>query len=618
MKRDSRLRLDTPEVFLYREQQKALRRELDESVSAGIWRTMISPLVNLILSKIRGAGEAPVPEFPADGDARFKEVFESARALIIDFRPLHFDEHTGIVLVRRVAAATAIQLPADVGMWMKAATLFEVSEDWASFRDSIPVSSIESKIEDLIESPANLQECFHSADVTPEHLVSGEKQPAKEMWERVDDRSRLAELCFLAHRCKVSCELLYRSSVANWSRWLANLPHPVIQMIAMDRVSELDYLEAVLKEVLGWHPARTDDLFLLALVRRILDLWTEIERSFEKTARERPDDAAAVRKPWESTELPARIERVVALLGESDYGVRTAAILFERLSPFQGALSERIVCLDRFRIAILTLFVGRGVDWDTTALFQHPSVSSLTSAAALASRLPSEKGFCSVLKRYQAWLIDSKHIWYESFKPYDEELLASLAAVLAKSDDPVGKATRILDAVREPSQGWKASHDRWLQSLPKTTHAVTMIALAACDVVDREGRGEKSADLMGLAWREFHAIIEGAPVDLMPIQIRSPLAYIWGCAGRVLAGGDDELSVAMRMLEDPELVLVAAQSLEANGGLSDPIKNVVREQSESLLAFFHHVRNFANDKEGPMRRTLAELMSSEPHIKQAE
>ncbi len=137
-----------------------------------------------------------------------------------------------------------------------------------------------------------------------------------------------------------------------------------------------------------------------------------------------------------------------------------------------------------------------------------------------------------------------------------------------------------------------------------------MIALAACDVVDQEGRGEKSADLMGLAWREFHAIIEGAPVDLTPTQIHSPLAYIWRCAGKALASGDHELSVAMRMLEDPELVLVAAENLEANGGLSDTIRNVVREQSESLLAFYHHARNFAKDKEGDIRQALSKLIGN--------
>ncbi len=411
MKRDSRLRMDTREVLLYRERRKARRRELDESVSADIWRIMINPLVDFILSKIRGAGEASVPEFPTDGDTRFKESFESSRALIVDFRPLHLDEDVGIVLVRRVAAATAIQLPADVGMWMKAAMLFEVPDCWASFVDSIPVNSIESKIEDLIESPADLQECFQGADVTSEHLKAEENQPDEEIWDRVTDRRRVANLCFLGHRCQVSCEILYRSSVTDWSRWLANLPHPVIQIIAMDRVSDLDYFEAVLKEVLGWHPAGIDALFLLALVRRILDLWTEIERGFEQMARERPEDAAAVREPWASTELPARIERIVTLLGENDYGVRIAAIFLERLSPFQGALPNRIACLDRFRNTILTMFVGRGVDWDTTTLFQHPSVPSLTSAAALVSSLPSE-GFLFRLRtlpgladRFEAHLV---------------------------------------------------------------------------------------------------------------------------------------------------------------------------------------------------------------------
>ena len=609
MKKDSRLRSNTAGGLLYWERQKVRRQELDASVPANIWEIMVRPLVKLLVSKISNA-EALAPKFPPNGDLRFQEAFESTRALITDFHPLHFDDDHGSVLVRHVAAAAAIELPLDADIWVKAAMLFNVSEDWAAFLDSIPVRSIESKIDELVESPVNLQDCFHSVNVTPEHLVSGEKQPTGEMWDRVTDRKKLADYCSLGHQCEVRCEILYRSSVANWVRWIVNLPHPVIQVIAMEKVCDLDFLEAVLEQVLNWHPSRTDELFLLALIRRLLDLWTEIESGFEKKVRERLDDAAEMKGAWES-ELSVRIERIIGLLARNEYGVTTAGVFFERLSPFRGPLFERIACLDSFRNAILSFFVGRGVDWDSTLLFQHPAVPSLTSATALVLQLPSEKGFCFVLERYLTWLSNSEYIWYESFKPHDKELLAGLAAVLAKSDDPIGKATNILDAVREPSQGWKMSLDRWLQSLPKSTHAIVMIALAASSVVDQEGRNEKSAALMGLAWREFHEIVEGSPVELAPNQICSPLAYIWGCAGKAFAGGDEERSFAVRMLEDPELVLIAAKNLEANGSLSDTMKDVVWEHTESLLVLFHHARNFAKEREGPIRQELAELIGTE-------
>ncbi len=609
MKTDPRLRPRHPSRALHEQRVEAKRQALENSVSKEAWQAMIAPLSDLLVARVEGSAN-PDTVYPIDGDARFKEDFGHVRDFILEDRPLHCEGDFGHVLIRRLAGSLAVRLPGDIDTWTKAAALFNLSANSASFLDLVPADRIEARIGDMINGQLPLSDCFDGFDVTPDKLTEPLADDGKDALEQIWELKRMADYCRLSHECQVRSELLSLSSPANWSHWLEGLPHPVVQLVALDAVEDLEFMEAVLGEmILGLPPGQSDDLLFLSVVWRTILLWEEIDDGIDQMLRKDFDGASEVLNQWKSDDLPQRISGFVSLLESSEEGLKVTALLLRHISPFRGPQFKIMTSRDQLRDELLSLFERRDIELEATDLLRRPSVTSLTAAAVLAIRLPTPDRLNTVLRSYQEWLASTDYVWHGTFKAHDKELLGTLSAVLAKSVEPMAIARFLIDAVREPAQGWKFNYDRWFKSVSKLSHVLVVVSLAAVTTAD-EGIGEDYSVLMELAWNEFHSMIEHGLTEPRRNELASPLAYVWGCAGKTFDGGDDEIIRTIRILGHPELVLSAACNLAVNGGLSKKTKLVVEKEIDRLIEFYSRDREFSSDDEARIRTELGKLETS--------
>jgi hypothetical protein len=608
MKTDTRLRAHHPGETLHRQAAETKRRALDKSVSEEAWQTLIAPLSDLVVARIEG-GANPSAVYPTDGDARFREDFEHVRGLILEDRPVHCKGDLGHLLIQRLAALLAVRLPGGVAQWTKAAAFFKVSANWASFLESIPAEKIESWSGELIDCKLPLSDCFDGVDVTLNQLAAtasgDEKDPLEKLWER----KRMADYCRLSHKCEVRSVLLSRLPPTNWLHWLEGLPHPAIQLVALNTVKDLDFLETILGEMtLGRPSVRSDDLLFLSVVWRMIRLWEDIDDGIDQMIRQKFDESKEFKNQWESDDLPKRVKGLVTLLESSKEGLEVASLLLRHISPYRGPRFEILASRDQLRDELLSLFERREMELEATGLLRRPTVTSLTAAAVLAIRRPNAERLNTVLRNYEKWLAHADYVWYQKFEAHDKELLETLSDVLARSVEQLAVARSLIDAIREPAQGWKFDYTLWLRSVSRLSHALVVVSLAAVRTAADEGRGEKSSDLMDLAWNEFHSIIEHGLAEPRRDELASPLEYVWSCAGKTFDGGDDEIIRAIRIFGHPELVLCAACNLAAHGGLSEKTKLVVKEEMDHLIEFYRRDRKFSTDDEARTRKELGKLV----------
>lgn len=608
MKTDPRLRPHHPGEIRYLKEVEAKRQTLEHSVTEGTWRELVEPLSELVVARIEGSA-IPNTVYPTFCDDRFKEAFEQVRDLILEGQPVHCDGDFGHVLIKHLAHSLSVRLLEGVDPWTKAAAFFKVSTNWASFLESIPAERIDSQIGDLIDCQLSVRDYFDGIDVTVDQLAVAVLDEEKDALEQVWNHKRVADYCGLSHECQVRSVLLGRSSPANWSHWLEGLPHPVIQLVALNTVEDLDFLEAVLEELTFDRPSvRSDGLLFLSVVWRTICLWEDIDDGIDQMSRQNFDGSKEVRNLWESDELPIRIQRLVSVLESIEEGLEVGALLLRHISPFRGPQFKVLPSRDQLRDELLSLSERSIMALETSCLLRRPSVTSLTAAALLAIRLPTAEHLNAVLRSYEEWLTSTNYVWHRKFEDPDKELLQTLSAVLAKSLEPLTHAHCFIDAVREPAQGWKFNYDRWLKSVPKLCHGLVVVSLAAVKTADDEGRGEKSSALMGLAWNEFHSMIEYGIAESRQDELASPLAYVWCCAGKTFDGGEEEITQAICIFRHPELVLCAVANLAVYGKLSEKIKQVVSEEMDRLIKFYRRDRKFSVDDEVRIRKELGEIL----------
>lgn len=614
MKPDSRLQIRSSSERGHRERFRSQQREFEKSVGEDTWQRMIGPLVDFALRRMAGSEEGELA-FPADADDRLREDFASVQGAIARWRPLHSMEVAGTVLIRRFARSMATRVPAEPASWIRASVLFSTSKEWASFFDAIPADAITGCLEELTHSPANVADCIYGLDLTSEHFINIGAQAIEVDWAKTSQLIQFASHCILHLACKVRFELLSGLPVGHLIRWLLNLPHPVVQVVALNYVRDPDFLEALVEVATMLPPSPSRDLLLLLLMRRNLQLWTEIERKILDAPRRlaplRDEDREILKwmkANWISDEMPRRSLSLVSRLERGRDSIAVAGIVLRHLVPFQGAFSEEVKCLKSFRRDLLGLFRRCGPDGVVENCVANPTTTGLAAGALLVLDNPSQQRFEQILSGYRQWLRATRQPWYRTFGPLEDEMVRSLATALAQIEDAPTVSEGLIASVRQPSQGWKFEYQRWSRSLPAVTHVIVVVALAASCIVENEGRCERSARLMELAWTEFQALVEGAPTDFRPEQIASPVAYVWVCARKALESGESRLEEAVESLDLPELVLLAANNLRNNGGLWDSMKATIRRVVESHLSFREHDRNYPASRIAELTRELDELL----------
>jgi hypothetical protein len=590
-------------------------RQLDESVDEPTWRMMIGPLVDLVLRVLRGDENSAVA-FAAGGDERFRDVFDAVRERISGFRPLDGSETHAIVFIRRFARSLAVGLPADVSNWIQASVLFSHFWNWASFLESIPLAAIESRVDDLVMVTADTAGCLCGPGIGPTFLESVTEVPAELDWSATLGLIRSASEWLLHRNCSVRAVLLDRLLPEFRVRWLSGLPSPLVQAVALGYIRDPDSLEAFLQtlDVLPDGPPRR--LLKFLVVRRAMELWTEIERAICDAPRRfgtlSEEDRVLVDRmmsDWMSAEVPRRCASVVGMLEATQDGLEVAGLVLRHDAPFRGALSEEMKCLRALREELLRLFVRRYTDQQILSCVTDPTVASLAAGAQLALRQPSTSRFHQIISGYQEWLKNPKQRWAKSFGSLQLEMIEAIAATLARCSEPTARAADLVASVRPLSQGWKFEYGIWLADLPAFTHATVVAAVTAASLVEQNGRSVESNSLMEFALSEIQSLIEGAPTEIPPEQIAWPVVYVLCCARRVLVDGEARVERALRFVERPETILLVAKNVRENGGLGAAIKTTIRETVEEQLEFRRHDRFYRADRIAEMRRELREVLA---------
>lgn len=593
MRRDPRIRPRSPSEISHRERLIEHRQLLERTISDEAWEALIPPLVGFALATITGS-PAPEISFPANGDLRVKDHFETVRDTLLERKAFISDEDFGCILVRRIAKSLADILPADVNSWVKAAALFRYCENWADFIDSIPTESIENRLADLTSPPPRMSDCLEEGEqvfrdqVDPE-IPAGGTDPLEVVWQI----KRTADYRGLEDECQVKSVVLRRTSPVYWSRWLEALPETIVQLVALNGIEDLEFLNTVLVGLSNRATAGPEDLLFLSVVWRTVSLWEEIDDGISQAERQNFEGSAVIRDQWLSTELPRLTRDLVSHLGSFPGGVSTAALLLRHVSPFRGPQFLKLPSRDCLRNELLALFQRRADSVRDIGLLDRPSAKGLTVAGYLALNHSSPEQLPFVFDAYSDWICNEDYIWHQRFEEPDKELLGILAAVLAKSSTPIENAQSLIQRVKRSPQGWNFSYASWLKSVSKLSHVLVVIALAADSVVREEERGHKSASLMKLAWDEFHSMFEQGFTELRKENISSPVAYIWACAGSAFEGGDTEFARSIRILGDPTLVVLAAQNLSVHGGLTEVTRAVAEDEINQLIQFYRHARNFS-------------------------
>jgi len=655
MKRESRLNQRGPSEEQYSADQVRVEAEVNARYPDAEWSALIAPLTALVQELAAGRTGMKAPPSPAQFAPDLAEAWKELTQALLVNEPRGLHEKAGAVLVNRLGAALARSPEGGPASWFRTSQALDRGGASFPFLEHLEPEVLLAHEQELQALPTygnplefvNTFGRLHEPESQRAYLeeVAERARSAPDRWTWLEEVERDADVCTFQEPLGLQAHLLGRIGGKSWLRFVQALPLTLLREIAVRELQSpdeaLDLVGLTLDEAVAGESPHEELLTLL--VRRTFEIWNRIHASLVHWASgrsfltsEHPEylaRAVAAEKDWKERELPDRARTLAARLLRDgrEMGFRIATMasrhLFARsFNPQNPPPEKETTPVIRDALVEALAKSGRSLAEVVGGLLE-PRLTKPGLLSACQVVLDKTVSFSEQERDEQStrlWVaygsqLQNDHYFLNGPLVEDDKHLAeALGGILARLSGPEDAFQKMFESIWRPSEGWKADHEAFLESLHNLAHLLIVGAIASHWLKQQDADGQT---LFRLVWKRLHSWLRTLPEPLCDDEARSAIVHVWGRLWLIEGPAAlNRAQIELQRLDRLNWLLIAAGHLLRNqiaaGGpslLDLKLQQVLWTRFEKMFSVFRLRHTVTPELAARYEETAVQLTPDVPH-----